>query len=179
MKASKSVMRSVRESRNPQTSGRSPRVRQFSLTSFREAQRVVVRACGRLILGHGADQHLWAPHVDQATVANVALDLSCVNDVDARGLGLLADLVQRARRRGTIVSVTAASRVVQRLAEMTRLDRALPGAWLGARGASDGGSGGGTSGRGLCRTTQTPAVHSAMLDRWQTIPRIRTHPLRG
>jgi anti-anti-sigma factor len=104
-------------------------VRQFSLTSFRQAQRIVVRACGRLILGHGADQDLWAPHVDQTTATNVALDLSCVDDVDARGLGVLADLVRRARERGTILSVIAASRVVQRLVEMTRLDRALPGAW--------------------------------------------------
>ena len=134
-------MRGVRESKNPQTSGRSSRVRQFSLTSFRQAQRVIIRACGRLILGQGADQDLWARHVDEATAAEVGLDLSCVNDVDARGLGLLAGLVNRARGRGTIVSVVAASRVVQRLAEMTRLDVVLPGAWheqmkvLGCRAA--------------------------------------------
>jgi hypothetical protein len=59
-------------------------MRQFSLTSFREAQRVIVRACGRLILGQGADQDLWAAHVDLATATNVALDLSCVNDVAAQ-----------------------------------------------------------------------------------------------
>jgi anti-anti-sigma factor len=122
-------MRGIRESRNFQTSSRSSRVRQFSLTSFREAQRMVVRACGRLTVGQGADQDLWAAHVDEATGTHVALDLSCVNDVDARGLGLLAGLVNRARGRGTIVSVMAASRIVQRLGEMTRLDRALPGAW--------------------------------------------------
>jgi anti-anti-sigma factor len=104
-------------------------MRQFSLTSFHEAQRVVVRACGRLILGEGADQDLWSEHLDQATATNVALDLSCVNDVDARGLGLLAGLVNRARERGTILSVIGASRVVQRLGTMTRLDRALPGIW--------------------------------------------------
>ena len=122
-------MRGIRESRNSQTSSRSSRVRQFSLTSFREAQRIVVRACGRLIVGQGADQELWAAHVDEATATNVALDLSCVNDVDARGLGVLAGLVNRARGRGTIVSVMAASRVVQRLAEVSRLDLAVPGAW--------------------------------------------------
>ena len=105
------------------------RVRQFSLTSFREGPRVVVRACGRLILGEGADHDLWAAHVGDATATNVALDLSCVNDVDARGLGLLAGLVDRARQRGTTLSVIAASRVVQRLGKMARLDRALPGAW--------------------------------------------------
>lgn len=130
-------MRGVNESTNSQSSNRSSRKRQFSLTSFREAQRVVVRACGRLILGQGADQDLWAAHLDQTTATNVALDLSCVDDVDARGLGVLADLVRRARRRGTIVSVMAASRVVQRLVEMARLDQVLPGAWHEPDGVPD------------------------------------------
>lgn len=127
-------MRGICESRDPQTASRSSNGRQFSLTSFREAQRVVVRACGRLILGQGADQDLWAAHLDQTTATNVALDLSCVDDVDARGLGVLAGLVRRARGRGTIVSVVAASRVVQRLVEMTRLDQVLPGTWHEANG---------------------------------------------
>jgi hypothetical protein len=51
---------------------------------------------------------LWARHLEQATATNVALGLSCVNDVDARGLGLPASLVRRARERGTILSVIAA-----------------------------------------------------------------------
>jgi anti-anti-sigma factor len=134
-------MRGIREPRDSQTRSRSSRVGQFSLTSFREAQRVVVRACGRLILGRGADQDLWAPHLDQAGDTNVALDLSCVKDLDARGLGLLAGLVHRARERGTSISVVAASHIVQHLGKMTRLDQALPGAWhermevLSCRGA--------------------------------------------
>jgi ABC-type transporter Mla MlaB component len=121
-------MRGIRESSNSETSSRSSGLRQFSLTSFREAQRIVVRACGRLIVGRGADQDL----VDETTATNVALDLSCVNDVDARGLGLIAGLVNRARGRGTIVSVMAASRVVQRLAEMTMIRASCGQAWLAA-----------------------------------------------
>jgi ABC-type transporter Mla MlaB component len=117
--------RTLNESRDQQTKCGSRR-RQFSLTSTREAQRIVVRACGRLVLGHGAHDPFWASHMDEPSATDVALDLSCVNDVDARGLGVLADL---ARRRGTRLSVLAASRVVQRLGEMTRLDRALPGDW--------------------------------------------------
>ena len=89
---------------------------------------MVVRASGRLILGHGAHEPLWLSHLDQATSTDVALDLSCVNDIDARGLGVLAALTRRARQRGTTLSVIAASGIVQRLGEMTRLDRALPGA---------------------------------------------------
>ncbi len=102
---------------------------QFSLMSFREAQHMVVRACGRLVLGHGAHERLWALHLEQTAATDVALDLSCVNDVDARGIGVLATLARRARQRGTTVSVIAASSVVQRLVEVTRLDRAIPGAW--------------------------------------------------
>jgi len=97
--------------------------------SIREAQRIVVRACGRLVLGHGAHESLWASQLDQSAATDVALDLSCVSDLDARGLGVLATLVRRARERGTTVSVIAASLVVQRLGEMTGLDRALHGAW--------------------------------------------------
>ena len=123
-------MRNVTESihRKAEKSGLSER-RQFSLTSFREAQRIVVRACGRLVLGHGADEPLWASQLDQSATTDVALDLSCVSDLDARGLGVLATVVRRARQRGVTVSVIAASRIVQRLGEMTGLARALHGAW--------------------------------------------------
>ena len=124
------------ESRHQQMARRGvSKAGQFSLVSLREAQRMLVRACGRLVLGHGAQEAVWAPYLDQVRPTDVALDLSCVHDVDARGLGVLADLARRARQRGTTVSVIAASSVVQRLVKMTRLDRALPGAW-NERGAA-------------------------------------------
>jgi anti-anti-sigma factor len=123
-------MRDEHNSRHRQTeSGGLARARQFSLMSIRQAQRMVARACGRLVLGHGAHEALWASHLDQDTATDVALDLSCVKDVDAKGLGVLAELSRRARHRGTTLSVIAASPVVQRLGEMARLDRVLPGAW--------------------------------------------------
>jgi anti-anti-sigma factor len=103
--------------------------RQFSLMCIRDTQRIVVRACGRLILGHGADERLWASQLDQSATTDVALDLSCVSDLDARGLGVLATLVRRVRQRGATVSLIAASRVVQRLGETAGLNRALHGGW--------------------------------------------------
>jgi anti-anti-sigma factor len=112
----------------------SSRIGQFSLTSIRDAQRLVLRACGRLVLGHGADEPLWRSRLDEAAAPAVALDLSCVNDIDARGLGVLADLARRAAERGTTLSVVAASGVVQRLGRVTRLDLALRGAWDGGAG---------------------------------------------
>jgi anti-anti-sigma regulatory factor len=108
---------------------------QFSVSSIREARRVVVRACGRLVLGHGAHRPTWTSHLDVDAGTSVALDLSCVNDVDARGVGVLADLVRRSLQQGVTMSVIAASGVVQRVAELTRLNRALPGTWSQQRGA--------------------------------------------
>lgn len=107
----------------------SSRERQFSLTSIRDAHRIILRARGRLVLGHGARESLWASQLQQSAAIDVALDLSCVNDLDAQGLGVLAAFVRHARQHGRTVSVIAASRVVQRLGELTGLDRALRGAW--------------------------------------------------
>ena len=102
---------------------------QFWLASVREAGRVAVRASGRLVLGHGAEEAVWALHLGLDSGSRVTLDLSCVKDVDARGLGVLAGLAGDALERGVPMSVTAVSSVVQRVAEITRLDRVLPGDW--------------------------------------------------
>ena len=40
----------------------------FALTSFRQAQRMVVRACGRLVMGDGAQDSLWTSHLDTAAI---------------------------------------------------------------------------------------------------------------
>ena len=127
-------MRDIPDSIHRQTAkNRLSQGRQFSLTSVRETQRIVVRASGRLVLGHGADEQLWASQLDQSAT-DVALDLSCVTDLDARGLGVLATLVRRGRQRGTTVSLIAASHVVQRLGAMAGLHGALPGGWSERRG---------------------------------------------
>ena len=123
-------MRNVPESSPRQTAASElARERQFSLTSIRDAHRIILRACGRLVHGHGALESLWASPLEQSAAIDVALDLSCVNDLDARGLGILATFVRDARQHGRTVSVVAASLVVQRLGELTGLDRALRGAW--------------------------------------------------
>lgn len=102
---------------------------QFSLLSIQMAKRLVVRACGRLVLEHGADEAIWLSRLDQGSATDVALDLSSVNDIDARGLGVLAAFAKRALERGMRVSVIAASGVVERLAELTGLNLVLPGEW--------------------------------------------------
>jgi anti-anti-sigma factor len=103
--------------------------KQFSLSSIRDAKRIIMRACGALTSGHGADEALWTSQLERAEGREVALDLSCVSDLDAHGIGVLADLGRRAVQRGVRLSVVAASAVSERLARLTRLDRALPGDW--------------------------------------------------
>ena len=109
----------------------------FSVSVVREATRVVLRACGRLTLGHGAEDRLWTSQLDAARGAEIALDLSCVTQFDARGLGVLAELAGRALQRGVGLSVIGASRVTQRLARLARLDVAIPGNWNGRSGAPE------------------------------------------
>jgi anti-anti-sigma factor len=103
--------------------------RHFSMSAVREATRVIVRACGRLTLGDGAEHALWRSQLGAARGGEVALDLSCVTQVDARGLGVLADLAGRALQQGIRLSVVGASRATQRLAQLSRLDQAIPGNW--------------------------------------------------
>lgn len=105
-----------------------PRDRHFQLSSLRDRQRTILRACGRLIVGHGASTELWASHLDAADGSPVDLDLSCVTDVDAGGIGVVADALRRAAQRGITMSVVAASQVVDTLVRLTRLDRAIA-AW--------------------------------------------------
>ena len=110
-------------------------IRQFSLSAFREAARVIVRACGRLTLGYGADEAIWVAQLEAAGGSVVALDLSCVTDVDARGVGVLAALGRRALHQQIRLSVVGASRVTQRLARLTGLDGAIAGHWSEPSGA--------------------------------------------
>jgi ABC-type transporter Mla MlaB component len=100
----------------------------FHLSSRRDRQRTILRACGRLVVGHGASSELWTSYLDRADGSPVDLDLGCVTDADAGGIGVVAEALRRAAQRGITVSVIAASRVVDTLVRLTRLDRAIA-AW--------------------------------------------------
>lgn len=101
----------------------------FSTSAIREAGRLVIRLCGPLTFRGGAADKEWGAQLDSAAGTDVALDLSCVTDLDARGVGMLAEWAGRALQRGRRVSVAAASAVSERLAVLTGLDKALPGEW--------------------------------------------------
>jgi anti-anti-sigma factor len=87
---------------------------------------LVVQACGSMAL-HASER--GSPLDAVPGVSRVAWDFSLVTDLDAAGLGAIADAARRATERGGSVYVHAASPVVHRLAALAGLDRIVPGAW--------------------------------------------------
>jgi ABC-type transporter Mla MlaB component len=87
---------------------------------------LLLQACGSLALRSSelADFLAGAPGDERLT-----WDLSLVSDIDAGGLGALAEAARRATARGVTVTMRAASARVHRLAGLAGLDVAIPGAW--------------------------------------------------
>lgn len=100
---------------------------QFRLSSTNGPDGLVVRARGRLALGHGASDDLWQRHVCDAR--RVSIDLTGITELDARGVGVPAALAHRARQTGVALSVAGASRVARTVAALVRLDQVLVGTW--------------------------------------------------
>ena len=95
----------------------------FTTACVKTPDQVVVRVSGRLV---AADRpRTWAACLDRAPGSEVRIDLSSVTEMDASGLGLLADFAREARADGRRVAVVSASRRVQRLLKLTRLDALL------------------------------------------------------
>jgi anti-anti-sigma factor len=91
-----------------------------------DGEEAVVRACGPLVLNGDRVSQAFEPAVGSR---QIAWDLSRVTEIDAHGLGVLADAARKARERGVRVSVRAASAFVHRLASVARLDTVIPGDW--------------------------------------------------
>jgi ABC-type transporter Mla MlaB component len=100
----------------------------FALRSCRDlaSDGLLLQACGSLALRGSelADFLSGAPEDER-----LMWDLSLVSDIDAGGLGALAEAAQRAAARGVKVTMRAASPRVHRLAGLVGLDVAIPGAW--------------------------------------------------
>ena len=104
---------------------------QFQLISTPGPNGLLVRAFGRLSLGHGAFDGLWEPHFRRG--CRISLDLTEVTEMDARGLGVLVGLARRARQDGIAISVAGASPAVSSLAALVHLDQILGGDWGAGR----------------------------------------------
>lgn len=100
---------------------------QFQLISTAGPGGLLVRAFGRLSLGHGAFDGLWEPHIRRG--CRISLDLTGVTEMDARGLGVLVELARRAQQDGIAISVAGASPAVSLLAAVVHLDQVLAGDW--------------------------------------------------
>ncbi len=100
----------------------------FSADCVREGGQLVVRFQGRLMRGPRNLPPDWRTCLEQSTTfRDVAVDLGGVTDIDASGIGLLAELTAVSQRSGRRVAVVAANPRVRRLLSLTRLDTAITG----------------------------------------------------
>ena len=87
--------------------------------------QALLRCSGRLVLGRGAERHVWAAFLDGTERVDVLLDLTAVTDMDAAGVGVIAALCRSMRRRGGTVRLLAASPRVRTLLRVTGVEHAL------------------------------------------------------
>jgi ABC-type transporter Mla MlaB component len=105
------------------TSPRAKPTAPFTATCVRGPNNVLVRVSGRLV-NPFEPLRSW-PNCLELPVPDVRVDLGEVTEIDARGLGMLADLTRRTRAQGGKVAVVSASPRVHRLLHLTRLDALL------------------------------------------------------
>ncbi|HUR34990.1 MAG TPA: STAS domain-containing protein [Vicinamibacterales bacterium] len=96
----------------------------FTTDCSRQADQVSLRVSGRLVDPSrlGPD---WTRCLERLAGADVRIDMGNVTEIDARGLGLLAELTRETRLAGGRVLVVKASPRVRRLLELTHLDALL------------------------------------------------------
>lgn len=96
----------------------------FTADCVRGAGHVLLRVSGKLV-----DARRLTPDWDRCLTKlageHVRVDLGGVTDIDARGLGMLAELTRETRAGGGRVSVVCASRRVRKLLQVTHLDALL------------------------------------------------------
>jgi anti-anti-sigma factor len=96
----------------------------FRLVKRCFADAVILRASGRLVLGHGARWSAWAPFVD-GSARRVCVDLGGVTAIDAAGLGVLVRAAAESRRSRGEFSIGATSATVSDMLRVTGLMNAL------------------------------------------------------
>jgi len=96
----------------------------FTADCSRQANQVSLRVSGRLV---DARQKMpdWTACLERLAGADVRVDLGSVTEIDARGLGMLAELTRETRLNGGRIVVSQASPRVKRLLELTHLDGLL------------------------------------------------------
>jgi anti-anti-sigma factor len=96
----------------------------FTADCVRNANQVLLRVSGRLVDPLQATP-TWHDCLHRLVAADVRIDLGAVTDIDARGLGMLAELTRETRAVGGRLAVVSASPRVRRLLKVTHLDALL------------------------------------------------------
>ena len=96
----------------------------FTADCSRQANQVSLRVSGRLV---DPRQKMpdWTACLERLAGADVRIDLGSVTEIDARGLGMLAELTRQTRLGGGRIVVVHASPRVKRLLRLTHLDGLL------------------------------------------------------
>lgn len=105
----------------PSTTVHSP---PFTADCLRASGYVLLRVQGKLVDARRLTPD-WDACLTRLAGEHVRVDLGGVTDIDARGLGMLAELTRETKAFGGRVSVVCASRRVRRLLEVTHLDALL------------------------------------------------------
>ena len=98
----------------------------FNIDVVRNRGMAVLSCRGRLVLGHGTPLLREAAERELSAFESVALDLSFVTQMDASGIGVLAETSRAARHAGRVLVLTGVNDRVLRLLRLTRLDAFIP-----------------------------------------------------
>jgi anti-anti-sigma factor len=98
--------------------------RPFTTDCIHRDRQLLLRVSGRLVDLHH-DASVWRPCLQRMAAADVRVDLGAVTDIDARGLGMLAELTRETRARGGRLAVIKASPRVRKILALTHLDGLL------------------------------------------------------
>ena len=86
--------------------------------------QVLLRLSGRLVDARRATPD-WDECLQRLASEHVTVDLGGVTDIDARGLGMLAELARETKAVGGRLLVTSASPRIRRILTVTHLDALL------------------------------------------------------
>jgi anti-anti-sigma factor len=96
----------------------------FTADCERSSDLVLLRVSGRLVDPRPATPD-WDDCLRRLATAHVRVDLGGVTEIDARGIGMLAELTRETRAGGGRLSVVSASPRVKKLLTLTHLDALL------------------------------------------------------
>jgi len=99
----------------------------FTIQIDQRGRCSVVRCSGRAVLNQGIDRLQDAVARQLEEHRSVVLDFSEVIEVDARAIGVLADLSRRALTSGRRLAIAGAEARVHQLLHLTGLDMILSG----------------------------------------------------